>query len=582
MKTKNFIFITAFIAGLFLAGCDEVLDKENLTAVNPSQVFSNATIARAYLNNIYTSMMPGNPIGGGNYTDESVPWYRQAYDPILNGTATIDSWNNFPQYNNIRTINILLAGLDNSTFDEVSKKYIRGEGLFWRAWAYHSIVLGYGGVPLILEPQSTSDLTTLALPRNKTSECVTQIVKDLDDAIANLPEAWTGSDIGRIDKGVAMAFKGRVLLFYASPLFNGLAGVASWQKAYDANSAAITFLDSKGKGLFSPFNKIWDNELNKEQIMIRRYNYPQATYTNAGVRPLTWSSGNVGQDKPTLELVDAFPMKDGSAWNPAKMAYDTLFKYRDDRFYETVYYNGSPYQYIADMVTKGTYLWTYMSSVTNYESNSGIAGKINPLTSEQNLWSLSSFHRIKALDKTITASTVGNAAVDWPEIRYAEVLMNYGEAANELGKTAEALAVLYRIRARAGILPGTNSRYGITAATTADIRTVYQNERFVEFAFEGKRLNDLRRWKKFDYLRGLGARHGLGIVLKPGQADVKPMDDINVVWNKFTYKVINCEALTGIQVKDDYYFYGIPKAVSDRNAKLVQNNNWGGSFDPLQ
>ena len=186
------------------------------------------------------------------------------------------------------------------------------------------------------------------------------------------------------------------------------------------------------------------------------------------------------------------------------------------------------------------------------------------------------------MDKFVTASTLGQAAVDWPEIRYAEVLMNLGEAANELGKTAEALGVLYKIRARASILPGANNTYGITAATTTDIRTAYQKERFVEFAFENKRLNDLRRWKKFDYLRALPVRHGLGIVIKPGQTDPKPMDDINIVWSKFTYKVINCEALTGIQVKDDYYYYGIPKAVLDRNAKLVQNNNWGGTFDPLQ
>lgn len=86
----------------------------------------------------------------------------------------------------------------------------------------------------------------------------------------------------------------------------------------------------------------------------------------------------------------------------------------------------------------------------------------------------------------------------------------------------------------------------------------------------------------FSYTKGLPVRHVLGIVIKPGLTDVKPMDDINLVWNKFTYKVINCEALTGIQVKDDYYYVGIPKAVSDRNAKLLQNNNWGGTFDPLQ
>ena len=59
------------------------------------------------------------------------------------------------------------------------------------------------------------------------------------------------------------------------------------------------------------------------------------------------------------------------------------------------------------------------------------------------------------------------------------------------------------------------------------------------------------------------------------------MDDINTVWNKFTTTVIKTDQ-KDIAIKDQYYFYGIPKSRLDRNAKLLQNNNWGGTFDPLQ
>ncbi|MDP4130275.1 MAG: RagB/SusD family nutrient uptake outer membrane protein, partial [Bacteroidota bacterium] len=102
-----------------------------------------------------------------------------------------------------------------------------------------------------------------------------------------------------------------------------------------------------------------------------------------------------------------------------------------------------------------------------------------------------------------------------------------------------------------------------------------------EFAFEGKRWDDLRRWKRFDILNNLQQRHGLAILLKPGQSDVNPLDDINTVWTKFTSTVINTEK-QNITVLDQYYIYGIPKAVLDRNPKFKQNNNWGGDFDPLQ
>jgi len=580
MKRTLIISAAALSLGLLFNACSKVLDKDNLTAVNPAEVWSNAAIARAYVNNIYAEMMPGNTYGSGNETDEGVPYQRQT-DTWLSGTATFDSRKKddyIKPYENIRSINILLSNIDNATFDAASKNTIKGEGLFWRAWAYYRLVKDFGGVPLILAPQeTTAGLESLALPRSKTSECIEQIVKDLDDAIALLPDTWSGGDYGRIDKGAAMAFKGRVLLFFASPLFNASNDQVKWQRAFNANLEAKTFLDAHGKGLYPNYGKIWDDEMNKEVIMVRRYNYPQSTYFQGGLIPLNWSKDDVGYDRPSLELVNAFPMKSGADWNPATMAYDTLFRNRDDRFYATIYYNGSPFQYLAGMVAGNTYLWTYFNTVTNYYGNTGIEGAHNQVTTDP-LWSNSGFYRIKAIDKTIIQGTVYNAAVDWPEIRYAEVLMNYGEAANEIGKTAEALNVLYQVRARAGILPGTGN-YGITASSQAEIRSAYQRERFVEFAFEGKRWDDLRRCRQFGYLRSLPQRHGLAIVLKPGQADVKPLDNINIVWNRFSYKVVPTDR-QDIAVKDEYYIYGIPKEVLDRNPKLEQNNNWGGTFNP--
>lgn len=580
MKNKLNIAILIFPALFLLMSCSKVLDKTNLSAVGPDQVWSDANMATAYLNQIYSDLMPGNPSGTGNNTDEGVPYQKQTND-WFRGTATFDSQNDFKVYNNIRTINILLANVDKATFSQVDKDKIKGQALFWRAWAYHRLVSNYGGVPLLLEAQPPStDLTTLQKPRNKTSECVTQILKDLDDAMALLPDAFLDNDLGRIDKGVALAFKGRVLLFYASPLFNGLGGIASWQKAYDVNKAAKEFLDGRGKGLYSPYSKIWDDELNKEVVMVRRFNYPQAVYFQGGLIPLNWSKDDVGYDRPSLELVNAFPMKDGSTWESKTRSYDTLSFNRDDRFYANIYYNGSPNQYLKGMRDDKTYLWTYFTSITNYSGATGLEGVHNAVTQDP-LWSNSSFYRIKAIDKTIDKGSVYNAGVDWVEIRYAEVLMNYGECANETGNTAVALAVLKQIRSRAGVLPGAAGNYGITALQQSDIRKAYQKERFVEFCFEGKRMNDLRRWKMFDYLRALPQRHGIAVLLKPGQSDVSPMSDINTVWNKFTSTVIATDAVD-IAIKDQYYIYGIPKAILDRNSLFTQNNNWGGTFNPFE
>ncbi|NLU90797.1 RagB/SusD family nutrient uptake outer membrane protein [Chitinophaga sp. Ak27] len=575
--------ITIALAAVVATGsCQKVLDKDNLTAVDPTMVWSNVKIASAYLDEIYANLMPDNPYGTGNDTDEGVAYQKQTNDWFV-GTATFDSNDDFDVYKNIRSINTLLGNIDKATFGQADKNTIKGQALFWRAWAYHRLVSAYGGVPLILEAQApTSDLSQLQKPRNKTSECVTQIVKDLDDAIALLPESFTGEDVGKIDKGAAMAFKGRVLLFFASPLFNGLNGVASWQKAYDANLAAKQFLDTHGKGLYSPYSKIWDDKLNKEVVMVRRHSYPQDTYFQGGLIPLNWSADDVGADKPSLELVNAFPMKDGSAWDAMPRLYDTLFRNRDDRFYANIYYNGAPNQYLQGMRDENTYLWTYFNTVSDYDSPVGIEGDHNQVTSDP-LWSNSSFYRIKAIDKNINKSQVWQASVDWIEIRYTEVLMNLGECANEVGKSGDALDVLKQIRSRASILPGSGGNYGIKATSQEQIREAYKKESFVEFCFEGRRWNDLRRWKMFGYLNALPQRHGLGIALKPGQTGAvgNPKADINVIWNQFTYTVIPTDK-QNFALKDQYYIYGIPKKVLDGNPLLTQNNNWGGGFDPLQ
>lgn len=580
MKKNVNTAILAFLSPFLLTGCSKVLDKTNLSAVGPDQVWSDVNMATAYLNQIYSKLMPGNTSGSGNATDEGVAYQKQTND-WFRGTATIDSQDDFGTYSSIRTINILLSNIEKSSISQADKDKIKGQALFWRAWAYHNLVSNYGGVPLILDAQApTTDLTTLQKPRNKTSECVTQILKDIDNAIALLPDAFTDNDLGRVDKGIALAFKGRVLMFYASPLFNGLGGVASWQKAFDANKAAKEFLDGRGKGLYSPYSKIWDDELNKEVVMVRRYNYPQAVYFQGGLMPLNWSKDDVGYDRPSLELVNSFPMKDGSSWESQPRSFDTLFLNRDDRFYANIYYNGAPNQYLKGMRDDKTYLWTYFTSITNYSGTTGLEGVHNSVTQDP-LWSNSSFYRIKAIDKTIDKGTVYNAAVDWIEIRYAEVLMNYAECANETGNTAIALDILKQIRARAGVLPGTPGNYGITATIQSDVRTALQKERFVEFCFEGKRLTDLRRWKMFGYLRALPQRHGIAVLLKTGQSDVSPLSDISTVWNKFTSTVISTDAVN-IAIKDQYYIYGIPKTILDRNPLFKQNNNWGGDFDPLQ
>lgn len=568
MKTYTKIFSIAILSGV--VSCTSVLDKENLTSINPDDVWSNEKMITAVMNDIQGELMPGWAYDG-DVSDEA-PHHRADMNTFLKGTATIDDWDNWP-YTHIEKINLFLKNVEETTFED-KKPAWKGQALFWRAWCYFSMVKGYGGVPLILEPQDVSDKESLFVERSSTTACFTQIVKDLDDAIACLPDTWSGSDYGRIDKCAAMAFKGRVLLFWASPLFNPQHDNAKWEAAYKANKEAVDFCVSQGKGLYSDYKNLWYDERNEEVIMVNQFFVPDHKYGQNGIRPMSYTKDDVARCLPMMNTVNAFPMKDGSDFDPEKTDYAILFKNRDDRFYTSVAYNGC--EYPIKELNSGEFLWTGRdangASIEFAIHNPG--ENFDPINT--------GFICKKSIDPNIDKSTVGDAAVDWIEIRYAEVLMNYGECANELGKTDEALDVLFQIRKRAAIEPGADNRYGLKETTQDAIRERYIKERFVEFLFESKRLHDLRRWRRFDIINNQKKQYGIQSWLKPGQPLPKITDDINEIWDHFEPHIVEITPQYTYDMKDQYYFYAIPRKHLDANPKLKQNNNWdGGEFDPL-
>lgn len=524
------ILLNSFFILLFI-GCNP-LNKKNLSSLGSDDVWSNPAVAEAYVNDIYANFMPA-PFTVGRRTDETMVVngeYAEALSAYLNGTLTSDSYNDFP-YDNIRKINIFLAEIDKALFADEIKNSLKGQALFWRSWAYFRMVKAYGGVELILAPESPGDEDAVFVPRSKTSECITQILKDVNEAIALLEPVST---VGRIDKCVAMSFKGRVLLYWASPQFNRTNDLSRWTDAYNANKEALTFLDAHGKGLYSNYKELWTDEMNKEVIMVKRFQYPGFAngYSQACMRPLLYARGCVGGNIPSLELVNAYPMKDGSKYDPATMDYRKLFQNRDERFYASIAYNGAA-PFLAEMFGKEN-MWTYFYDADG-NAATGINGKEARADNSENLFSHSGFYPAKMLDRNITRTTVEDGQVDWIEIRYAEVLMNMAEAANEIDKTGEALTVLYQIRQRAGIEPGAGGKYGVTATTIPDIRKAIMDERLVEFAFEGQRFWDLRRWRiyastfnsfKDKYFHGLRFEWN-------GTAANRPtgLIDINTIWN---------------------------------------------------
>ncbi len=568
---------------LFLTGCDP-LNKDNLSAISADDVYGNSGVAEAYVNDIYAQFMPDNEVWSFEGTDTDEAMHQRGNTLIssyLRGTVTSDAYNYYP-YDNIRKINMFLEQIDGAVFEEGIKGRLKGEMLFWRAWAYFGMTRVYGGVPLVLTAESPNNEEAIFIPRSKTSECFAQILKDLNDAISLLPDP-TGN--GRIDKGAAMAFKGRVALFEASPQFNRNNEEQLWNDAYVANKSAIDYLNTQGKGLLDDFGKLWKDEMNKEVIMVRRHSYPESTngYSQVCVWPLLYAkSGCAGGNMPSLELVNAFPMNDGSKWDPEARDYAVLHQNRDERFYATIAYNGAN-PYLKPMFGKEN-MWIYWYDKDG-DSSTGINGREARTDFIDLNESGSGFYTTKMMDTNIDAVNILDGEIDWIEIRYAEVVMNLAEAANETGKTDEAIQLLGQIRARAGIEPGTG-KYGIIASTQGEIRQTIMDERFVEFAFEKKRFWDLRRWRVYkSRMEGLqnSVRHGIRVEWT-GPVSERPtgLEDINVIWNKLDVTPIEDVMPINMLSEDKYSFFGIPATYLERNSKLEQNNTWGGAFDPLE
>ncbi|MDQ8051734.1 MAG: RagB/SusD family nutrient uptake outer membrane protein [Pedobacter sp.] len=607
---KKIFIISAACVGVFaLSNCKKVLEKQDISSFTAGQVFNDSTTAKLNIDYVYSQNQPGwfgstggsiHSAGTYNLTEES-----QGSNVFVLGTATKESVTDIgtsnttnSAYGKIRVINTFIRDINAGTLDQAIKRRFAAQAYFWRAFRYFELVKLYGGVPLVLTPlDAVGDEAKQAalMPRAKTSDVFAQIKSDLDSCIKYLPGRWPkAADYGRITSGAAAAFKGRVLLTYASPEFNPAAIAQRWQDAYDVNKLAVTLLTANGYGLYNKYDyTMWTTDganeggipKNPEAVLATEYNNASSdngannnTYDN-GARPKSVSGG--GSYNPSYEMSLAYPMADGKPATAANgYTLATFYKNRDPRFYATIAYNGGTW----GNVMNGSRLWTYY-----YYTNAG--GTTNKST--ESTASNTGFYLRKGVDET-KGSPVTLVPTDWIEIRYAEVLLNLAECAAELNKTLvtdEAYAGLIAVRKRAGITAGADNLYGLTAGMgRAALIDAVMLERHIELAFEGKRFFDLRRRKLLETLNGT-KRNAIVIQLKNTATSndyilltreasaASSLDALYAASFNVSLKALDTQ---NINFQTGNYFYGIPTAAINNNLNLLQNNTWGGTFDPLQ
>ena len=482
--------------------------------------------------------------------------YDNVYDHFFVANDTYSPWGHIRNCNDI-----IEGVLNSTTIDEEDKKPLLGQAYFFRAYVYYSMVKLYGGVPIIDKVQDPigSSAASLVVPRQTTKDCIEFICNDLDNAAAMLPDKWSndGLDYGRITSGLAQALKGYVLLYYASPVFNRSDNMERWEAAYEANKKALELLQSGGFGLAytsnggeknaANWNRIWNSYdggdgATREAVFITLHNtndnvsgqpdYGKWNIWENNIRPKN-TNGNGGL-APTAEMVDLFPMADGKKPEESSITYDKrkFWLNRDPRFYRTFAFPGTEWQFdegaaslsdeaLQSIVPSDLYptgskyqLWSYQwndnaTDLTSVTTSSGfwpdlLSGGVDKASGH------SVYVRKRTQDYYLNKNTlylflISNAnpkgfmkcAAPQLNVRYAEVLLNYAEAAAASNHISEAQAALQQIRARVGYTAENN--YGLPTLSSREeaLRAVLY-ERQVELAFEGKRFDDVRRWMLFD------------------------------------------------------------------------------------
>ncbi len=535
---KYILFSLSIGAVLLLQSCSKKFleEKKDFTGYN-EEVYGDVNMATANVDFVYRLFLPGNNAiamiqyqngNSGAFSD----LYTRTTDEIANTSASnyAREWPNiaintgqaneyFGQrmstsvpnnvWTRIRQINLFLQEIDKHGLTPDQTAPLKGQMYYWRGYQYFELLKLYGGVPIVLTPQNPivvdGDLST-QVPRSSSSETVEQIVRDLDSAKLLLPGKWPDANWGRITSGAAAAMKGRVLLTWASPLFNRNDDRTRWQRSYDANMEAKTLLESNGFGLYTAGGTAngaaWGNMFlqsvnNPEAVIVYNFNNLQSDQTR---RNNGWENAvrsreitGAGSVSPTKQIMDAFPMKDGKKiGETGTYTYDAkkFYKNRDPRFYKTIIYNGALWPYSgASNFRQWTYSW-------HNAANAALPNR----STEPNP-NLTGMYVGKATNPAASNTTNGFSlsTTDYMELRFAEVVLNLAESAVGADRLSEGLDGLKKIRERAGV-ENLDGSYGLSATAGSRDRLfgAIIDERKVEFAYENKRFWDLRRWLLFN------------------------------------------------------------------------------------
>lgn len=454
--SKDFLEIDPF--GKSDTGTYYSTDTEVTYALTAAYDMLHSDQLQGWSSPLFIKQLPGDDTncGGGGESDQSQYQKLDAFkwEPENAGIKAFYSINYYGIYRCNQLIN-------NAKSDTPLKKRMIAEAKFLRAYFFFELTTAFGDVPLRLEAAST---LTEGLARSPQADVYAQIVKDINDAIVDLPNKseYATVDRARVSKQTAQALLGKTYLF-----------------AKDYPKATIAFksvIDKEGTevALYPDFSKITkeETEFDKESLLEASFISENKNWGNANWDRNADDNRHLQLWGPRGPFVSGTSgIREGWGFNPpTKKLYDA-FDPTDPRRAATI-------------ISKEELTTKFGGSFTDgWETEGYIRTKYQTYTAETN-------------DQNGNTPEL-NFSTNWRLIRYADVLLMAAEAYQKQNKDAEARTEINKVRARAG-MPN------ITASGDA-LFTAIVKERQVEFAYEGLRFWDLVRWGLADQeLKNLG------------------------------------------------------------------------------
>ncbi len=550
---KRYTPIVAFI--LLLAGCTKDLDLVPLDTISDGSFWKVTKDFENAANAFYPSLA-GHANGLLDQDSDIAVGYSP--NPISNGSWIVPqgdgSWNG--SYQMVRATSRLIENQEIALDIQDETARYAAEARFFRARAYFNLVSRFGNVPLITGVIDI-DSEELDAPRSPRSEVVNFILSDLDWAIENLPleSQISAGEKGRVSRGAALALKSRVALFEGTwakyhstgdPTPYLSSAIEAAENIISSNEYELYTADGPLESYYNLFLEAGEDS--QESILARRFNQNLNVFHNT----TRWVYSGI--NSPSKQLVDLYLCTDGLPIeiSPLFEGYgqkDAEFQNRDPRFSNTVFMPGSSFHWIGSDLT------------------------INPPIGSSNE-NYSTGYMMRKYLSTNQTSQLGQSFYNFMEFRYAEVLLNLAEALYERDGSisdADLNRTVNRLRDRVGISHLTNA---LVSSHNLDMLEEIRRERTVELAFEGFRLNDLRRWKEAEThlpVDLLGVKY-LGTEQESTPPNNALTPGVDIMLNAAGFLIADPGNLR--QWSQRNYLFPVPLDQIQLNPNLEQNPGW--------